>query len=40
MDCELFQMDTDSFDIRLSDEIDNIVSSDLKDYCLKEKKNY
>ena len=38
MDFELFQMDADSFEIRLSDEIENIIMSDVKDYYLK--KNY
>lgn len=37
MDFELFQMDADSFEIRLSDEIDNVIRSDVKDYYLKEK---
>lgn len=36
MDFELFQMNVDSFRIRLSDEID-IIRSDVKDYYLKER---
>lgn len=35
-DFELFQMNVDSFRIRLSDEID-IIRSDVKDYYLKER---
>ena len=37
MDFELFQMNADSFRIRLSDEIDNIIRRDVKDYYLKER---
>ena len=36
MNFELFQMNVDSFRIRLSDEID-IIRSDVKDYYLKER---
>ena len=37
IDFQLIQMNTDSFGIILSNEIDNIIKSDVKDDYLKEK---